>query len=327
VTSVKTAASCSIIVPVFNHAELTRRCLETLLGQTSSIERELIVVDDASEDSTPDVLAELADEIVVVRRSENGGFAAACNDGAAAASAPFLVFLNNDTEPQNEWLAALVAYAERAPAAAVVGSKLLYLNGTVQHAGIVITHERQPRHIYGGFPGDHPAVGRSRRFQCVTAAATLVRKEAFERAGCFDTAFRNGYEDIDLCLRLGRLGYEIHYCAESVLTHLETVTRDFTDYGRNQALFLERWGDEVDPDDLRYYLDDGLLQIEYWDQFPFRLTVSPLLAEVALSGEEPTPAEIATVRARQVFELLRENAELRVRLLEETEPLHQPLPG
>jgi hypothetical protein len=150
-----------------------------------------------------------------------------------------------------------------------------------------------------------------------------VRREAFERVGGFDTAYRNGYEDVDFCLRIGRLGYEIHYCAESVLTHLETVTRDFRDHDRNGALFLERWGDALEPDDLRYYLEDGLLQIDYWDHFPFRLTVSPMLAEVALSGDEPTMAEIATVRAGQVFELLRENAQLRVRLLEEAERQHR----
>lgn len=323
VSSAEAVPRCSIIVPVFNHSELTRRCLETLLEQRSSLDPELIVVDDASEDSTPDMLADLAGEIVVVQRRENGGFAAACNEGVAATSAPFLVFLNNDTEPGGDWLAALVAYAERIPAAAVVGSKLLYPNGTVQHAGVVITRERQPRHIYGGFPADHPAVARSRRFQCVTGAATLVRREAFEQVGGFDTVYRNAYEDIDLCLRLGRLGYEIHYCAESVLTHLETMTRDFRDYDRNGALFLERWGDALEPDDLRYYVEDGLLQIDYRDQFPVGLTVSPLLAEVALSGDEPTVAEIATVRARQVFELLRENAHLRLRLLEETQRQHR----
>jgi GT2 family glycosyltransferase len=320
-----TAASrCSIVIPVFNHAELTRRCLTMLQTDPSSRDAELIVVDDASYDSTDELQSEL-DEVIVVRRDDNGGFAAACNSGAGSASRQFLVFLNNDTEPWEGWLEALVEHAEREPAAAAVGSKLLYANGTVQHAGIVITQERLPRHIYGGFPGNHPAVGRSRRFQCVTAAATLVRAEAFERAGGFDAAYRNAYEDVDLCLRLGRLGYEIHYCAESVLTHLESVSRGFGDYSRNQAVFTERWAAEIEPDDLQYYLEDGLLQIEYWDQFPLRLTVSPLLAEIALDGEEPTLAEIATVRARQVFELLRENAQLRARLLEATAPEHRPL--
>jgi GT2 family glycosyltransferase len=311
------AIDCSVVVPVFNHAALTRHCLDWLTeGLPAGLHCEIVVVDDASQDETPDVLARYGEAIRVVRREENGGFARACNDGAGAASGRYLVFLNNDTEAAAGWLEALVAYAERTPPAAVVGSKLLYSNGTVQHAGIVITHERFPRHIYGGFPGDHPAVGRSRRFQCVTGAATLFRAECFVQAGGFDTAFHNAYEDIDLCLRLGQMGHEIHYCAESVLTHLETVTRDFSDYEENHRLYLERWGDVVEPDDIDYYLEDGLLELGYWNQFPFKLRVSPLLAEVETPGEELTAAEIATIRARQVFELLQENAQLRVRLLE-----------
>jgi cellulose synthase/poly-beta-1,6-N-acetylglucosamine synthase-like glycosyltransferase len=296
-------------------------------GLPSGLRSELIVVDDASEDETPDVLADYGDRIRVVRREANGGFARACNDGAAAASGRYVVFLNNDTEPTEGWLEALVSYADETPAAGVVGSKLLYTNGTVQHAGIVITQERFPRHIYGCFPGDHPAVSKSRRFQCVTGAVALFRAELFAEAGGFDMSFHNAYEDIDLCLRLGRMGYEVHLCADSVLTHLETVTRDFSDYEENHRLYLERWGDVVEPDDLGYYVEDGLLELEYWDQFPFTLKVSPLLAEVVAPAEELTAAEIATIRAHQVFELLRENAQLRLRLLEERSRFDHALAG
>jgi GT2 family glycosyltransferase len=311
---------CSVVVPVHGHAGITRQCIDLLLdGPQPRASWELIVVDDASADSTPDLLASYGGRLRVVRSDESRGFAAACNRGAEDASGRYLVFLNNDTEPGDGWLDALVAYADAHLNAAVVGSKLLYANGTVQHAGIVITQERFPRHVYAGFPADHPAVGRSRRFRCVTAAATLFRSEPYADAGGFDTVFHNAYEDVDLCLRLGTSGHEVHYCADSVLTHLETATRDFSDYEQNHRLYLERWGDVVEPDDIGYYLEDGLLQLEYWDQFPFKLTVSPLLAEVRMPDAELTAAEIATIRAQQVFDLLRENAHLRVRLLDELE--------
>ena len=306
-----------MIVPVHGHAGLTKRCVDALLAAPPSDHMlQVVVVDDASDDSTPELLAEYEDRITVVTHRENTGFAGACNDGAAAAGCEHLVFLNNDIEFEPGWLDALLDYADRNPRAAVVGTRLLYPNGTIQHAGIVVTQERFPRHVYGGFPGDHAAVSKSRRFQCVTAAATLFRAGPFAEVGGFDTAFLNAYEDVDLCLRLGERGYEVHYCADSVLRHLETATRDFRDYWRNHELYLERWGDKVEPDDLRYYIEDGLLQLEYWDQFPIRMTISPLLATCSPPEDELSAAEIATVRARQVFELLRENTHLRVRLLD-----------
>src|SRR6185436_7435266 len=98
-------------------------------------------------------------------------------------------------------------------------------NDTVQHAGVVIDPERNPRHIYTGFPADDPAVNKSRRFQAVTFACALVRRDIFEEAGMLDTAFRNDLEDVDFCLRLGEAGHEVHYCHESVLYHLESVSR------------------------------------------------------------------------------------------------------
>ena len=311
------ARTCSVVIPVYNHAGLTRHCVDALLAEPPrTVEREIIVVDDASSDSTADVLAGYDDRVSVVTHRENSGFAKTCNDGAAAASGEFLVFLNNDTAPREGWLDALIAFAEATPAAAVVGSKLLYANGTIQHAGIVITQERFPRHIYGGFPAEHAAVNKSRRYQCVTAAATLFRADVFHAAGGFDPAFMNAYEDVDLCLRLGRAGHEVHYCHESVVYHLETATRDFSKYQQNHELYLERWRDDIEPDDLGYYIEDGLLELTYWDQFPIQLTVSPLLALVRTPADDGSAAELATSRARQVFELLRENAHLKTLLLD-----------
>src|SRR6185295_9859186 len=126
-----------------------------------------------------------------LRRDHNGGFAVACNDGAAAARGELLVFLNNDTEPRPGWLDALVEHADAHAEAAAVGAKLLFPDDTVQHAGVVICQDGRPRHLYAGFPADHPAVEKPRAFQAVTAACMLVRRDAFDRAGGFDQDFRN----------------------------------------------------------------------------------------------------------------------------------------
>lgn len=301
---------CSIIVPVFNRASLTRQCLDRLLqGPRPEVEYELVVVDDGSTDRTPRLLEQYASLVRVVRHDDNRGFTRAANSGAAAASGDYLVFLNNDTLPEPGWLDALVRYAEEHPAAAVVGSKLLYPNETIQHAGVTITVEGLPRHIYRGFPGDLPLTNKSRRFQAVTAACALVRRDAFRRAGGFDENFTNGYEDIDLCLRLIELGHEVHYCHESVVIHLENATRGFEPASAGHELFVKRWPNLV-PDDLQYYIADGLLTVVYRETFPIELHVSPLLASVVSDDREAD--RLLQIRSRQVFELMQENTRLRV---------------
>jgi GT2 family glycosyltransferase len=303
---------CSIVVPVHDRAALTRQCLDAILAEPPEVEFEIVVVDDASSDSTPDLLAGYGEAIRVVTRSDSGGFAAACNDGAAAAKGEYLVFLNNDTIPHSNWLDALVAYAQDHRRAAVVGSKLLFPDGTIQHAGVVVCQDGNPRHLYAGFPADHPVVNKSRRFQAVTAACALVRRGAFERVGGFDTAFHNCLEDADLCLRLAERGHEIHYCHESVLTHLESVTRGrrSTEIERNAQLFRRRWGERAKRDDLDYYLADGLLQVRYRDAYPIPLEVSPRLAVVDTEEHGVASERLLDVRSRQVLDLLKETVRL-----------------
>jgi GT2 family glycosyltransferase len=312
--------SCSIVIPVHNRAALTRQCLDALLASPpEAAEPDLVVVDDGSSDSTPELLAGYADRIRAVRHDENTGFAGACNDGAAAASGEWLVFLNNDTIPQPGWLDALLRYASARDKVGFVGAKLVYPNGRIQHAGVVVARDRTLHHLYAGFPGDHPAANKSREFQVVTAACALIRRETFERAGAFDTAFVNGYEDADLCLRLRRLGYRHHYCHESVVLHLESATRNYLAARENFELFLSRWSDFAHQDDLDYYVDDGLIDLRYWEQFPALLSVSPLLAVL---DERATDTErLLAERSREVFEALKENTRLKNELLESEERL------
>lgn len=257
------------------------------------------------------VLINPGERIRAIRHEVNMGFAVSCNDGAAIADGDFLVFLNNDTIPQAGWLDALLHYAIQYPEVAIVGAKLLYPNNTIQHAGIVFHDNGDPRHVYAGFPANHPAVNVSRRFQAVTAACALVRRPAFEQVAGFDTVFRNGYEDVDLCLRLGALGADIHYCHESVVYHLESVsdgrrTHDVTNYEQ----YRSRWAHRVRQDAVQYYVDDNLLKIAIPFLYPTQFTISPLLGTISGETEQETD-QVLNQRAEQVFSLLRENIDLR----------------
>jgi GT2 family glycosyltransferase len=298
-------SAVSIVIPVHGRAQLTERCLDLVLDGLDA-ECEVIVVDDASEDGTPELLAGYGERIHVVRLERNAGFATACNRGAAAVGGDRLLFLNNDTEPRPGWLDALRRYADANPRAAVVGAKLLYPTGAVQHAGVVFGQDGYPHHLYAGFPAEHPAVSHPRRLQAVTAACMLVERGAFEEAGGFDPGFHNSLEDVDLCLRIGAAGGEVHYCDEAVLGHLESASRGRDDrFEASVELYRERWRDRVRRDDLDAYVADGLLAVEYADMHPIRLHVDPALAIVD-RGREEEIERLLEAYARQSAALLTE---------------------
>ncbi len=295
----------SVVIPVHGHAALTRRCLETLLpGLPEGCE--VMVVDDASRDETGEVLRAFGERIRVLTLAENAGFARACNQGAAAAEGDLLIFLNNDTEPRPGWLEALLAHAERHPEADVVGAKLLYPTGTVQHAGVVFGQDGYPHNLYAGLPDGHPAVERSRPLQAVTGACMLVRRAAFERVGGFDAGYENSLEDVDLCLRVGAESGEVHYCSEAVVVHMESASRGRRDrFERSVDLYRRRWRDSVRRDDLSVYAEDGLIEVEYPASYPVRFSISPLLASVD-DDREAEVERLLESYAGQVSDLLAE---------------------
>ena len=313
------ALAASIVIPVHNKATLTRTCLNALLNEPDRrVEREIVVVDDGSTDLTGELLASYGDRIRVVRNDPGKGFAGAISAGVAAATHPLMVFLNNDTIPRTGWLTALVRYAHAHPEAGVVGAKLLYPNDTVQHAGVVIGQNGFPQHIYLGFPGDHPAVMKSRPFQMVTFACCLVRRETWQALDGFDAAFHNGWEDVDFCLRLRQRGGEVHYCHESIVYHFESSTRDpgAPEQRTNLNRFVELWGNKVRRDDFDYYLADGLIQATYPHRYPIQLQISPLLAGVAVGEQDRLGDRLLFDRAKQIAVLLRNNILLNLRVHE-----------
>lgn len=221
----------SIIVPVHNQVAYTQACIRALQASPPPIVHEIIIVDDGSRDSTPQLLAHLSTgggQIRVVRHETAHGFATACNRGADAAAGDLLLFLNNDTEVQPGWFPPLLALIGSDPRIGMVAPKLIFPDATIQHCGKVWSDptvpNSHPHHIYYRFPADHPAVNKSRPYPMVTGACILLRAADFRAVGGFDERYENGWEDDDLCYAITSLGKRIIYCAESVVIHHQNKT-------------------------------------------------------------------------------------------------------
>ncbi len=250
----------SIIIPVYNNLGYTRNCLKALRETVGNLAYELIVVDNASTDGTREYLSALS-TVRSLRNDHNYGFASACNQGAAVPSGDFLLFLTNYTIPRRGWLTALLDVAASDSSIGIAGSKLLYPNGRIQHAGVAFAPGEpcpDPFHIYRYERANAPHVNKQRFFQAVTAACMLVRRTTFVELGGFDEDYVNGYEDVDLCSRARERGHRIIYEPRSVVTHYESKTPGrFLREDENLKLLKSRWKGRVLPDYYHYAEADG----------------------------------------------------------------------
>ncbi|WP_217915156.1 glycosyltransferase family 2 protein [Miltoncostaea marina] len=231
----------SVVIPVYERADLLAPCLDALVA--AGLEGvELVLVDNASSDpAMAPLLRAWEDDARVVRNPANLGFARACNQGAELAAAPVVVFLNADTEVRPGWLEPLLDAVED-PSVGVAGSRLLYPDGRVQHAGMALMPGGVPVHLHRGVPGDHPVAARSRDLLMVTAACWAMRRDVVAAAGGFDADYVNGFEDVDLCLRLARRGLRARYRGDSVVVHHESQSPGRADgETANARLFRRRW--------------------------------------------------------------------------------------
>ncbi len=248
--------TCTIIIPVFNKVEFTKKCIESVTRNTPQNQFEIVIIDNASTDATKDFLKSLAGNIRVITNEKNYGFAKACNQGAENATSDYLLFLNNDTEPKNGWLEPLFEVLDKDPSVGAVGSKLLFPTGTIQHAGVAIVSSKKaqdpllPLHIYADEPAHLPDANQLFQYQALTAACLLIRKSAFNETGGFDEGYWNGYEDVDLCFKLQEKGWKLVYQPESVVIHYESKSgpERFSRLSENIQRLHSKWLGKIRPD-------------------------------------------------------------------------------
>ncbi|MBD3422647.1 MAG: glycosyltransferase [Chitinivibrionales bacterium] len=257
-------SSVGIVIPVCNCLEYTRRCIRSIRAHCREVGPQVVIVDNGSNDGTGEFLLAQAREATIITNSVNRGFAAACNQGARAVSADIVVFLNNDTQVLAGWLEKLIEASASTVDIGAAGSKLLYPDRRVQHAGIAMFYDKTPYHIYAGCPEEALCVTRQRTFAALTAASLLVPRELFCTAGGFDEEYVNGLEDVDLCLRLRALGRRLMYAPQSVAVHYESQTPGRGIHAqKNERLFHARWDRHIAQDDLMYLLEDDMEVLFY----------------------------------------------------------------
>lgn len=252
----------SVVIPVCNKWELTENCLRSLREHSGESAYEVIVVDNGSSDKTASALPVLGEALFGRRFSrlrfeENRNFGPACNAGAGMAAAALVFFLNNDTLLTPGWAPPLLQALAADASLGGAGPLLLYEDGTVQHLGVVFSLYRV-EHLYRGFPAEHPAVRRTRHCRVLTAAALMLRRELFLRQGGFCEEYRNGFEDVDFCLHLGKAGKRLACIPASVVYHLESRTsgRKSNEEG-NAAILNRRCGDLFRADKHQQGVKDG----------------------------------------------------------------------
>jgi GT2 family glycosyltransferase len=219
----------SAIVASFNARPYLERCVASVLGSVD----EVVVVDAASTDGSAELVREQFPTARVIALSENQGFGVSMNVGIESTDGDYLLLLNSDAWGTEGAVERLVACAESDPGAAVVGPRLLNPDGTLQRSirgyptpwrlateyfflRWLAPYSRLVNAFYGaGFSHREPA-----SVEFLVGAVLLVRRSALAEVGAFDAAFFMFDEEVDLCYRLSRAGWRVHFCPAAKFIHV-----------------------------------------------------------------------------------------------------------
>jgi GT2 family glycosyltransferase len=254
----------SIIIPT-RDGRLLQRCIDSVLDFTIYPDFEVVVIDNSSR--TYGTLAWLQghdDRLTVLRDERPFNYAALNNFAVARTEGEIVCLLNDDTEvTSGEWLTEMVSQLVQ-PGVGAVGAKLLYDDGRIQHAGVILgvggvaghAHRSSDRVSMGYFGN----LQLAHRVSAVTAACIAVRREAWEQVkGMDEINLPVAFNDVDLCLRLREAGWEIVWTPHAQLLHHESISRGSDAEGpraeafAREVLYMEkRYGFDVLRKD-KYY--------------------------------------------------------------------------
>jgi GT2 family glycosyltransferase len=255
---IATNKKVSIIIPFKDQPKLLKECVTSIVKKTSYANYEILLVSNNSSKSETkkylDLVSRNNQKIKVLEYNLPFNFSAINNWAVKQASGEYILLLNNDIKViSNDWLESMIEHIQQENVG-VVGAKLLYADNTIQHAGVIVGIAGIAGHSHRFFPDStngyyyRPSVIQN--LSAVTGACLLTKKELWNRVeGLDETNFKIAFNDIDYCLKIRKLGYDIVYTPYSKLYHYESKSRGPEDTPEKRERFkyecnllIEKWG-------------------------------------------------------------------------------------
>lgn len=242
----------SIIIPVYNQFTFTYYCIKSIIENSGNVSYEIILADDCSNDLTIDIQSVITN-LKVLRTPENLRFLRNCNHAAKEAVGKYILFLNNDTEVQKNWLQPLVDLTENNDDIGMVGSKLVYSDGSLQEAGGIVWSDGSAWNYGRNKDAMMPEYNYVKEVDYISGASIMIRGELWNQIGGFDELFTPAYcEDSDLAFEVRKAGYKVVYQPLSVVVHYEGKSNG-TDLNsgvkkyqvENNIKLQKKWKDEL----------------------------------------------------------------------------------
>lgn len=228
----------SIIIPVYNEFHYTYCCLKSILKNSGDVSYEIIIANDCSTDLTKDI-KKIVENINVVTTKENVRFLLNCNNAAKHAKGKYILFLNNDTQVQDNWLRPLIELIESDDKIGMVGSKLIYPDGMLQEAGGILWKDGSAWNYGNRKNPSDPEYNYVKEADYISGAAIMIRKKLWNKIGGFDQDFAPAYyEDTDLAFEVRKHGYKVMYQPLSMVVHFEGVSNG-TDIENGQKQYQQ----------------------------------------------------------------------------------------
>ncbi|WP_309120857.1 glycosyltransferase family 2 protein [Paenibacillus sp.] len=281
----------SIIVVNYNTKQLTLDCIRSVFSSATSLNYEVILVDNASTDGTIEAVRERHPEVLTLANTRNVGFSKANNQGMEIASGRYILLLNSDTIVEEHTLETMVRYMDEHADVGASGCKLVLPNGSLDEAckrgfptplasfyyafGFSKLFPNHPK--FNQYKLIHLAPDQTYEVDCLVGAFMLVRREVIDRIGGLDEEFFMYGEDIDWCYRIKEAGWRIMYHPATTVIHYKGASsrrKPFKIvYEFHRAMWLFHRKHYVKKYN---FIVNGLVYFGIWTKFLMALTKNSL---------------------------------------------------